>query len=261
MEIEYDWDYFVIGAGSGGLASAKRAAKHGKKVAIADFVKPSLQGSKWGIGGTCVNVGCIPKKLMHFASQVGELRHDQKEAGWEGIDAGAAHNWNTMLQNVNDHVKQLNWGYKVQLMQENVKYYNRLASLIDTHTIKLVDVKGNEEIITAKDILIAVGGRPTYLSFPGCKEYCVTSDDIFWRKTPPGRTLVIGAGYIAMECGGFLQGMGYDVSIMVRSVPLRNFDQDMVKRVVKNMESIGVNFLEKSNPVKIEKNEETGQEN
>ena len=76
MNVEYNYDFFVIGGGSGGISAAKSAAKYGAKVALADFVKPSPQGTSWGLGGTCVNVGCIPKKLMHFASTVGELRHD-----------------------------------------------------------------------------------------------------------------------------------------------------------------------------------------
>lgn len=115
---------------------------------------------------------------------------------------------------------------------------------------------GPDETQTAKDIFIAVGGRPTYLDVPGSKEFCITSDDLFWLQKAPGKTLVIGAGYIAMECGGFLQGMGYETHLMVRSVPLRQFDQEMVERVVQYMKDEGVKFLSRCNPVRFEKTED-----
>lgn len=240
---KYLYDYFVIGGGSGGLASAKRAAKLGMRVALADFVKPSPLGTKWGIGGTCVNVGCIPKKLMHFASLTGELRHDQELCGWE-VDHKTPHNWNTMIDNVNNHIRSLNWGYKTQLMKEKVKYYNMLASIEDAHTIKLVDAKNQEPIyVTAEHICIAVGGRPQYLDIPNCRELCITSDDLFWQQKPPGKSLVIGAGYIALECGGFLKGLGRDVDILVRSKPLRAFDSEMVDKIVEYMKYTGINFI------------------
>jgi len=122
------------------LASAKEAAKHEAKVAVADYVKPSPIGTTWGLGGTCVNVGCIPKKMMHFASLVGELKHDQVATGWN-VDEKASHDWKKMVSTVQRHITSLNWGYKGQLQEKNVKYYNRLASVIDPHTIELFDPK------------------------------------------------------------------------------------------------------------------------
>lgn len=252
MEQEYDYDLFVIGAGSGGISAARRAAKLGKKVAICDFVKPSPQGTKWGVGGTCVNVGCIPKKLMHFASLSGELRHDQIECGWN-VDVNGQHDWNKMREHVNNHIRGLNWGYKKTFIAEGIKFLPKLASFVDAHTIKLVDKKGRESQLTAETVVIATGGRPTYLDVPGLKENCVTSDDIFWQKEAPGKTLVVGAGYIALECGGFIRGMGHEVAVLVRSVPLRNFDQDMVGKIVEKMEETGVRFLMKSTPNSFEK--------
>jgi len=154
---------------------------------LCDFVKPSPQGTKWGLGGTCVNVGCIPKKLMHFTALLGELKHDTEECGW-GIDSTAGHNWDKMIKNVNNHVKSLNWGYKVSLLENEVKYFNKLASFEDDHTVILKDAKGVEEKITGKDILIAVGGRPTQLDLPGFREYSINSDDLFWQKKAPGKT-------------------------------------------------------------------------
>lgn len=96
MQEEFDFDIFVIGGGSGGLACGQKAADLGGKVGLADFVKDSPAGSKWGLGGTCVNVGCIPKKLMHYASSLGELRHDQIAAGWN-VDPDATHDWAKMV--------------------------------------------------------------------------------------------------------------------------------------------------------------------
>lgn len=95
----YDYDLIVIGGGSGGLSAAKQASEHGAKVGLADFVKPSPRGTSWGLGGTCVNVGCIPKKLMHHAGSFGEQMRDQFECGWE-LPADAPHNWQRMVDNV-----------------------------------------------------------------------------------------------------------------------------------------------------------------
>lgn len=227
------------------------------KVAIADFVKPSPQGTTWGIGGTCVNVGCIPKKMMHYAATTGHLREDMKEMGWN-VDQAQAHDWTKMITNVNNHVKSLNWGYKKALIKAGVKIYTHLASLKDAHTLELDNKKGEVKVETARHILIAVGGRPSYVDVPGSKEYCISSDDLFWLKKPPGKTMVIGAGYIAMECGGFMNGMGHETFLMVRSTPLRNFDQDMIKKVVEDMTDNGVTFLNGCSPLSFEKDASSG---
>lgn len=174
------------------------------------------------------------------------------ECGWN-IDANAGHDWNKMLQNVNNYIRALNWGYKKSLIKAGVKVFTKLARFEDAHTLILSDAKGVETKETAKRILIAVGGRPQYLDVPGSKECCISSDDLFWRTKPPGKTLVVGAGYIAMECSGFIRGMGHETSMMVRSTPLRNFDQDMIGRVVEVMTDLGINFLMKTAPTKFEK--------
>lgn len=249
---DYQWDLIVIGAGSGGISCAKKAAGYGKKVMICDFVKPSPQGTTWGIGGTCVNVGCIPKKLMHYTSLVGEARADMVEAGWE-LEVHSAHNWERMVTNVNDHIRGLNWGYKKALIGAGVRVQMKLASFIDEHTVELKDKKGKAEQATAERIVVAVGGRPLFPDVPGAKEYCISSDDLFWQPKAPGKSLVIGAGYIAMECGGFIKGMGHEVAVMVRSTPFRTFDQDMAKKIVDQMEESGVRFLNSCSPKSFEK--------
>jgi pyruvate/2-oxoglutarate dehydrogenase complex dihydrolipoamide dehydrogenase (E3) component len=104
----------VIGGGSGGISAARWAAETGAKVACADFVKPSPVGTEWGLGGTCVNVGCIPKKMMHYAALLAESRDDQNLSGWK-VDKTQAHDWPTLVKNVSSHIKSLNWAYKSEL--------------------------------------------------------------------------------------------------------------------------------------------------
>ncbi len=129
-----------------------------------------------------------------------------------------------MIESVNDHVRSLNFGYVKELRSKGIKYYNSFATFETDHTILLTDAKGKQDRVTARYILIAVGGRPSYPGIPGDKEYCITSDDIFWMQNSPGKTLVVGASYVALECAGFLNAMGYETSVMVRSILLRGFD-------------------------------------
>jgi pyruvate/2-oxoglutarate dehydrogenase complex dihydrolipoamide dehydrogenase (E3) component len=123
MEVDgnstYEYDLVVIGGGSGGMAAAKKAASFGKRVAMFDFVKPSPQGTKWGLGGTCVNVGCVPKKLMHYSSLFGEGFQDAKNFGWQMGEP--KHDWATLVESVQNHVKMLNFRYRVGLKSANVR--------------------------------------------------------------------------------------------------------------------------------------------
>jgi len=249
---KYDYDLFILGGGSGGLSCSKEAVQFGARVGVADFVVPTPIGTQWGIGGTCVNVGCIPKKLMHQAALLGESIHDSKHYGWEVPDK-PKHDWGTMVQAIQDHVRGLNWGYKVQLRQKKVKYYNKLASFVDKNTLNLTDKAGNVETITARNIVLAMGGRPSYPNIPGAKECCITSDDIFSMQNAPGKTLFVGASYISLECAGFLHGLGYDTTVIVRSIFLRGFDQDMANKVAGYMEETGVKFIKQCVPTNMEK--------
>jgi thioredoxin reductase (NADPH) len=254
MEAEYDFDIFVIGAGSGGVKAATTACKLGAKVAVADYVVPSPAGTTWGLGGTCINVGCIPKKLFHYAAGLGEAREEQEATGWT-VDNKTAHEWGKMTEGVSKYIRQLRWNAKLVLAQIGVKYYNLLAKMVDAHTIELHDPKKNKtERVTAKTILIAVGGRPTYLPNIDPK-LTISSDDIFYLKQNPGKTLVVGASYIALECAGFLRGLGNDVTVMVRSILLRSFDQGAATRVGQYMELKGTKFIYQAIPEAIEKTE------
>uniref|UniRef100_A0A8D2JW04 Thioredoxin reductase 2 n=1 Tax=Theropithecus gelada TaxID=9565 RepID=A0A8D2JW04_THEGE len=246
-----DYDLLVIGGGSGGLACAKEAAQLGRKVAVVDYVEPSPQGTRWGLGGTCVNVGCIPKKLMHQAALLGGLIQDAPHYGWE-VAQPVPHDWRKMAEAVQNHVKSLNWGHRVQLQDRKVKYFNIKASFVDEHTVCGVAKGGKEILLSADHIIIATGGRPRYpMHIEGALEYGITSDDIFWLKESPGKTLVVGASYVALECAGFLTGIGLDTTVMIRSIPLRGFDQQMSSMVIEHMASHGTRFLRGCAPSRV----------
>ncbi|KAG2482893.1 hypothetical protein HYH03_018236 [Edaphochlamys debaryana] len=244
----YEWDLVVIGGGSGGLACAKEAAKLGKKVCLLDYVVPSPQGTTWGLGGTCVNVGCIPKKLFHAAGLMQEGFSDARGAGWK-LPEGVALDWEALVGGVQAHIGSLNWGYRVSLREASVKYLNAKGSFIDPHTVEAVERNGTKHTLSAERVVVAVGGRPKYLGVPGDKELCITSDDIFSRFQPPGKTLVVGASYIALECAGFLHALGFEVAVMARSIFLRGFDQEVAELIGADMERRGVRMLRPCVPV------------
>jgi len=154
---------------------------------------------------------------------------------------------------VDNYIKSLQWNYKTELRSKKVKYFNAFAKFVDNHTVELEDAKGKKEKVTSKYFLIACGGRPNYGGYPGAEEYGISSDDIFWQKKPPGKTLVVGASYIALECAGFLAGLGFDTTVMVRSILLRGFDQDMANKIGAYMERHGVKFERGMVPERFEK--------
>ncbi|XP_020281809.1 thioredoxin reductase 1, mitochondrial isoform X3 [Pseudomyrmex gracilis] len=256
-EPNYTYDLLVIGGGSGGLAAAKEAVGLGAKVAVLDYVTPSPLGTTWGLGGTCVNVGCIPKKLMHQAALLGEAIHEASTFGWQLPDPKTIKiDWEALRTAVQNHIKSVNWVTRVELRTKNVEYFNAQGHFKDPHTVVGVTKKGEEKILTAKNILIAVGGRPRYPDIPGALEYGISSDDIFSLERAPGKTLVVGAGYIGLECAGFLNGLGYDATIMVRSIVLRGFDRQMAELVAKEMEQRGVHFIYQAKPKKVAKQDD-----
>ncbi|CAH2074701.1 unnamed protein product, partial [Iphiclides podalirius] len=250
----FDYDLAVIGGGSGGLACAKEAVNHGARVAVLDYVTPSPQGTKWGLGGTCVNVGCIPKKLMHQAALLGESIHEAISYGWEVPSPDAIKiNWSALTEAVQNHIKSVNWVTRVDLRDKKIEYINGLGEFKDPHTLVATLKNGTKRELTARNIVIAVGGRPHYPDIPGALEYCISSDDIFSLGHPPGKTLVVGAGYIGLECAGFLNSLGFSATVLVRSVPLRGFDQQMALMVTNEMEERGVAFHHKCIPLSVEK--------
>eukprot|EP00574_Skeletonema_japonicum_P009413 CAMPEP_0201730002 /NCGR_PEP_ID=MMETSP0593-20130828/20757_1 /ASSEMBLY_ACC=CAM_ASM_000672 /TAXON_ID=267983 /ORGANISM="Skeletonema japonicum, Strain CCMP2506" /LENGTH=642 /DNA_ID=CAMNT_0048222451 /DNA_START=104 /DNA_END=2032 /DNA_ORIENTATION=+ len=262
----YDYDLLILGGGSGGLAASKEAARLGAKVAVLDYVKPSPAGSKWGLGGTCVNVGCIPKKLMHYAALLnGNYLHDQPHYGIgvtpESIEANygmtqdntaATQSWDMLKQNVQNHIRGLNFKYRVDLREKEVTYLNLLGKFVNEHTIETVDKKGNVDTVTFSRCMIAVGGRPTPLTCEG-GELAISSDDIFSLDRDPGKVLCVGASYISLECAGFLRGIGKDVTVAVRSILLRGFDRECAKLIGEHMKDEGIVFREEVVPNKLEK--------
>jgi thioredoxin reductase (NADPH) len=241
-----EYDLAVIGGGSGGMAAAKEAAAHGAKVVLFDYVKPSTQGTTWGLGGTCVNVGCVPKKLMHYAANIGHtLHHDAEKYGFEFAEKPPQFKWEKLVETVQNHVRKLNFGYRTGLRSAKVTYVNALASFEDEHTIGYT-LKGKAEKVSAKNVLIATGGRPAIpADVEGAREFAITSDDLFSLERTPGKTLVVGASYIALECAGLLTGLGFDTHVAVRSVLLRGFDRQCADKIGEMLRVNGTRFHQK----------------
>ncbi|XP_017712138.1 PREDICTED: thioredoxin reductase 2, mitochondrial isoform X5 [Rhinopithecus bieti] len=193
-----DYDLLVIGGGSGGLACAKEAAQLGRKVAVVDYVEPSPRGTRWGLGGTCVNVGCIPKKLMHQAALLGGLIRDAPHYGWE-VAQPVPHDWRKMAEAVQNHVKSLNWGHRVQLQDRKVKYFNIKASFVDEHTVCGVAKGGKEILLSADHIIIATGGRPRYPTHQMSSmviEHMASHGTQFLRGCAPSRVRRLPDGHL-----------------------------------------------------------------
>ncbi|KAH8850835.1 Thioredoxin reductase 1, cytoplasmic [Schistosoma japonicum] len=241
-ENKYDYDLIIIGGGSGGLAAGKEAAKYGAKTAVLDYVEPTPMGTTWGLGGTCVNVGCIPKKLMHQAGLLSHSLEDAQHFGWSLDKSKISHDWSTMVEGVQSHIGSLNWGYKVSLRDNAVTYLNARGMLLSPHEVQITEKNKKVSTITGNKIILATGERPKYPEIPGAIEYGITSDDLFSLPYFPGKTLVVGASYVALECAGFLASLGGDVTVMVRSILLRGFDQQMAEKVGDYMENHGVKF-------------------
>jgi len=267
----YEYDLVVIGGGSGGMAAAKEATRLGAKVACLDFVKPSPAGTAWGLGGTCVNVGCIPKKLMHTGALMQQTMEADLEAFGIAVDAGGAAaaatangdeatktaasstiRWESIRENIQNYIRGLNFKYRVALREKEVTYFNKLAKFVDPHTIEATDKKGRTSTITGSRFLICTGGRPTPLDCEG-GDLAISSDDVFALETDPGKTLCVGASYISLECAGFLAGFGNDVTVAVRSILLRGFDRECTDRIGAYMQDHGVKFKRSVVPTKMEK--------
>lgn len=247
------YDLCVIGGGSGGMAAAQEAARLGARVALFDYVKPSTQGTQWGVGGTCVNVGCVPKKLMHYAGLLGAAQHDARHFGWQLPEAGTQHDWGTLVEAVQNQVHQLNFSYRVGLRTAGIEYINALAKFASPHEVAYTN-KGEECLLRASKYIIAVGGRPLVPDdVAGAREHAITSDDIFSLARSPGKTLIVGGSYIALETAGFLHELGYPVTVAVRSILLRGFDRQCSEKVGALMVAAGVPMTYSNLPARIAK--------
>lgn len=234
-----EYDYIVIGGGSGGIASANRAAMHGAKVIL-------FEGKE--VGGTCVNVGCVPKKVMWYGAQVAETLH--RYAGEYGFDVTLnKFDFATLKANRQAYIDRIHGSYERGFDSNVVERVYEYARFVDTHT---VEVAG--ELYTAPHILIATGGHPLYPNIPG-SEYGITSDGFFELDEVPKRTAVIGAGYIAVEVAGVLNALGSDTHLFVRKDrPLRTFDKDIIDVLVDEMAKSGPTLHMHANATEVVKN-------
>lgn len=234
-----EYDYIVIGGGSGGIASANRAAMHGAKVIL-------FEGKE--VGGTCVNVGCVPKKVMWYGAQVAETLH--RYAGEYGFDVTInKFDFATLKVNRQAYIDRIHGSYERGFDSNGVERVYEYARFVDPHT---VEVAG--ERYTAPHILIATGGHALYPNIPG-SEYGITSDGFFELDEVPKRTAVIGAGYIAVEVAGVLNALGSDTHLFVRKDrPLRTFDKDIVDVLVDEMAKSGPTLHTHANVTEVVKN-------
>ena len=209
------YDCVVLGAGSGGIAFAKRAASYGATVAI-------VEGNKYG--GTCVNVGCVPKKIMFNASSVAEAIKESHQFGFKGIsEKDVEFDWNAMKKYRDRYIGRLNTIYEDGLEKLKVHMLNGMGKFTSPNTI-VVGEGDNARVITGKHIVIAVGGAPSKLGVPG-EEWVIDSDGFFALEQQPKKVGIIGAGYIAVELAGVFNGLGSETSLFVRGdKALRQFD-------------------------------------
>lgn len=207
------YDYIVIGGGSGGIASANRAAMHGAKVIL-------FEGKV--VGGTCVNVGCVPKKVMWYGAQVAETLN--KYAAEYGFDVETkAFDFQTLKANREAYIDRIHGSYERGFDANGVERLYEYATFVDAHTVEAAG-----ELYTAPHILIATGGHALYPDIPG-SEYGITSDGFFELDDVPKRTAVVGGGYIAVEVAGVLNALGSDTHLFVRKDrPLRHFDKEII---------------------------------
>ena len=238
----YDFDLFVIGGGSGGIATARRAASHGAKVGLAEADR---------LGGTCVNRGCVPKKLMVYASHFPKYVSESAGYGWD-IPQGTF-DWHKMITDVNNEVKRLNSIYQRMVDNAEVKLYRTYARLLDGHTVEVGDEK-----VTAERILVAVGGKPVKPDIPGL-EHAITSDGMFDLMEQPKRMVVLGGGYIGCEFASIMNLLGTEVTQVIRKEQiLSGFDQDLRNELHEALVKQGINLVTKAKLISVEKNGDGG---
>lgn len=233
----YDYDLFVIGAGSGGLSASKRAAGYGAKVAIAESDL---------VGGTCVIRGCVPKKLMVYASHFPSLFVSAAGYGWKVGDTEL--DWEKFITSIDKEVRRLSALHISFLEKAGVELIQSRACLVDEHTI---EVDGRK--VTADKILIAVGGKPSKPDIPGM-EYAITSNEIFHLKEKPKHIAVIGAGYIGSEFACIMRGLGCEVTQIIRGkMILKGFDEDIRTGIQEGMANHGIRIINNTEITSIEK--------
>ena len=235
------YDYIAIGGGSGGIASINRAAMYGKKCAIIEANH---------LGGTCVNLGCVPKKVMWYGAQVAEAMH--KYAPDYGFDIEVkGFDFKKLVETRQKYIGNIHRSYENNLAKNNVEVINGFAKFVDSKTVEV-----NGEHITADHILIATGGRPVFPDIKGA-EYGIDSDGFFALEHLPERVAVVGAGYVAVEIAGVLRSLGSEVDLYVRQhAPLRSFDHSIVNVLLEEMDKEGIKLHTHSTLKEVVKNED-----
>jgi len=240
---QYDYDLFVIGAGSGGVRAARLAAMTGAKVAVAE---------EYRVGGTCVIRGCVPKKLMVYAS---EFAHEFKLAkgyGWTGLEE-ARFDWREFLANKDLEIARLSGIYSSNLKKAGADLLHGKARFVDAHTLEVVGEDGSVRKVTANKVLIAVGGRPHRPDVPGA-EHAITSNEAFHLADLPKSIMVVGGGYIAVEFACIFHALGVKTTLVYRGANLlRGFDDDVRAHVSDEFHKRGLRVALACEHVKIEK--------
>ncbi|MCW5606137.1 MAG: FAD-dependent oxidoreductase, partial [Burkholderiales bacterium] len=234
---QYDYDLITIGGGSGGVRASRVAAGYGARVALIEEHR---------LGGTCVNAGCIPKKLFSYAAH---YAHDFEEASGFGWNAGSCtFDWAALVAGKNREIARLNGVYARLLAEAGVTVIEARATLVDAHT-----VRAGGQTLTARYILVATGGRPMVPEIPGA-QHAITSNEAFHLEHLPPRIVVVGGGYIAVEFASIFRGLGCDVTLVHRGAQLlRGFDPDLGKVLAEEMTHHGVEFAFDSTIERIER--------
>lgn len=234
---EYDFDLFVIGAGSGGVRASRMAAGFGAKVAVAEELY---------LGGTCVNVGCVPKKLFAYAAHFAEDFSDARGYGWDL--SGTVFNWQRLVENKNTEITRLNGIYHNLLSGAGVTLVQGRARLLDSHTVAVGD-----KTFSAERILLATGGWPFIPDFPG-REHVISSNEVFYLEQLPKRCVVVGGGYIAIEFAGIFKGLGCQTSLLYRGEQfLRGFDQGIRDHMVVTLQNKGMDLQFNTDVTRVDK--------
>nr|Q873E8.1 RecName: Full=Glutathione reductase; Short=GR; Short=GRase [Neurospora crassa OR74A]CAD70360.1 probable glutathione reductase (NADPH) [Neurospora crassa] len=243
--ISRETDFLVIGGGSGGIATARAAAgKYGIKSMV-------VEGKR--LGGTCVNVGCVPKKVTFYAALVAETIHQAKDYGFS-VEQTAPFDWPTFKQKRDAYVARLNGIYERNLANDKVEYVHGWAKLLSPNSVEVTLDDGTKSVVNAKKILIAVGGNPTIPPHIPGSEYGTNSDGFFDIDTLPKKVALVGAGYIAVEFAGMLNALGVETHLFIRhDTFLRSFDPMIQQVSVKEYERIGVKVHKKSQLTSVQK--------
>ena len=238
------YDYIAIGGGSGGIASINRAASYGKKCAIIEAKH---------LGGTCVNVGCVPKKVMFYGAQIAEaINHYAPDYGFD-VDV-KKFDFAKLVESRQAYISRIHTSYDNVLAKNNVDVIRGFAQFVNKNTLQVTFDDGSTEQVTADHILIATGGRPSIPAIKGA-EYGIDSDGVFALTELPKRVAVVGAGYIAVELAGVLNSLGVETHLFVRKhAPLRNFDPMMVETLVESMQQDGITLHTHAIPKEVVKN-------